>query len=228
MHVEEQNREAGRFAGLLATIALMLGVLTWASETGRSGVFVGLATSLMLMGAVYAVSRRRTHVWVGLSVAIPALATHWLWELYETRLLLSLNLGLMIVFLSLTTWFVVDTVRTRSTVDLDTVLGGVCAYILMVIVFMYIHGLLAVTVPGSYLVLGSEVGDLSRQGLFVEFFYFSVVTLTTLGYGDIVPIRSGARMVCGLQAIFGQLFVAIVIARLVSLYTVSARPQGDS
>ena len=52
------TKELGRFGGLLATIAVMLGVLTWASETGRSGPLVSMATTLVLLGAVYAVGRK--------------------------------------------------------------------------------------------------------------------------------------------------------------------------
>ena len=47
--------------------------------------------------------------------------------------------------------------------------------------------------------------------------YFSLITLTTIGYGDIVPVSAPARVLCGIEGLIGQLFVAIIIARLVGM-----------
>jgi voltage-gated potassium channel Kch len=58
--------------------------------------------------------------------------------------------------------------------------------------------------------------------------YFSFITLTTVGYGDISPVSNGARMMAVLEAIFGTFYVAILISRLVALHTANPpSPAGD-
>jgi len=76
--------------------------------------------------------------------------------------------------------------------------------------------------PGSYLYQGESLSVALKGHPEVDalafLLYFSVVTLTTLGYGDIAPAVPAARMLCSLEAVIGQLFVAVFIARLVSLH----------
>lgn len=225
----DKNTELTRFATLLVTLIGMLLIFSWASETGHSGVLISISSSIVLVGGVYAVSGRRTHIKLGLAIAIPVLVSRVAWELLEWRWLLVIDLALTALFLFIIITFVLDAVRRREQVDADTVLGGVCIYLLIVVAFIYVHGLVETLSPDSYRLAGAPLQDVATgRGLFVDFFYFSMVTITTLGYGDMVPTGGVARLLCGLEAIFGQLFVAIFIARLVSLYTVSRAPATTS
>ena len=76
--------------------------------------------------------------------------------------------------------------------------------------------------PGSYLYQGDSLSAVLKGhfevGALAFLLYFSLVTLTTLGYGDIAPAVPAARMLCSFEAVIGQLFVAVFIARLVSLH----------
>jgi hypothetical protein len=224
-----RNTELGRFATLLVTLIAWLLIASWAAETQRTGPFRNLVSAIVLVGGVYAVSGRRIHLLLGLALAIPVLASRVAWELLAWRWLLVIDLALTAVFLFFVTAFVVDAVRRRERVDADTILGGVCIYLLFVVAFIYAHGLVETLSPDSYRMGGARLADVATgSGIFVDFFYFSMVTITTLGYGDIVPTGGVAQLLCGLQAIFGQLFVAIFIARLVSLYSVSREPGTTS
>jgi voltage-gated potassium channel Kch len=69
--------------------------------------------------------------------------------------------------------------------------------------------------PGSYQTNGPPLSTLSNAMLIATFQYFSTVTLTTVGFGDIVPVTPAARLATGLEAIVGQLYLAVVIATLV-------------
>ena len=102
------------------------------------------------------------------------------------------------------------------------ILGAINVYLLFAIAFMFLHAFVEVGNPGAYLYQGESLSVALKGHHEVDslafLLYFSIVTLTTLGYGDIAPAIPAARMLCALEAVIGQLFVAIFIARMVSLH----------
>ncbi|WP_201774463.1 potassium channel family protein [Demequina sediminicola] len=105
--------------------------------------------------------------------------------------------------------------------SVDLILVAVSAYLLLGGVFGSIASLLEYTSPGSYLDTQAVDGVIEWHGLF----YYSYVTLSTLGYGDVVPVAPWARSLGSLEAVMGTLFVAVVIARLVGI---ARRPERDA
>jgi hypothetical protein len=111
-------------------------------------------------------------------------------------------------------------------VSLDTLLGGVCVYVVIALVWVTLYSAIELLHPGSFLVRGISLHELYPDHIehrFNEFTYFSYVTMTTLGYGDIVPRSGPAQAMAALQAMVGQLYVAIFVARLVALHLVHQR-----
>jgi hypothetical protein len=106
--------------------------------------------------------------------------------------------------------FIAASVLREGRVDGERICAALCVYLLIGIAFGGIFAALEATTPGS--LAGSEPLDLGKA------VYFSFVTLATLGYGDIVPAASAARALAVLEAMFGQLYLAVLIARMVSLY----------
>jgi hypothetical protein len=76
--------------------------------------------------------------------------------------------------------------------------------------------------PGGAFAFNTNEGRQSIRGF--NAFYFSFVTLSTVGYGDITPVSKVARMLAAMEAMTGLLYVAVLIARLVSLYSI---PKSD-
>jgi hypothetical protein len=97
----------------------------------------------------------------------------------------------------------------RSKVTVDTIATAICAYILMGLAFMYLFASAETVSPDAFGRDTKETADL---------FYFSFVTLTTLGYGDLTPKLGTVRSLAIVEAIIGQMYVAVVLARLVSMY----------
>ena len=117
--------------------------------------------------------------------------------------------------------------RARD-VELDTVVGGVCVYLLIGLCFAMIYRLLFDLAPGAF-VTGSEAlegspGDESSPS--IRLLYFSLITLTTVGYGDITPHGDLAQMASSSEALLGQLYLAIFIARMMGLYMGNDRTRG--
>jgi len=109
-----------------------------------------------------------------------------------------------------------DVIRTRD-VTIDTVFGACTVYLTLGLLWAVIYTMLEATHPGSFNSV-THAGDLaSRDELLPQFVYYSFITLATVGYGDITPVSQEARGLAMLEAILGQLYIAIMIARLVGL-----------
>ncbi len=91
--------------------------------------------------------------------------------------------------------------------------GAIAAYLLIGLVFACLYDLLHGVNPGAFL----HSGGAPEEGRVVNYLFFSFVTLTTTGYGDVVPVHPLARSLAILEALIGQLYLAILLARLVSL-----------
>ena len=100
----------------------------------------------------------------------------------------------------------------------DPVIGALCGYLLAALAWANAYGLVYLLWPDSFRVadaLAWRLGDWNLQRFF--FNYFSVTTLTSLGYGDITPLGSLALSLSWLEVVFGQFYIAVVVAQLVGL-----------
>ena len=110
----------------------------------------------------------------------------------------------------------------------DTIRGAIIIYLFIGSLFSSIYILIEVVSPGSFLITNSaghpsisSPGEISRL-----FGYFSFVTLTTLGYGDIIPIKDFSRTMAWIEAFIGQIYLAVIIARLVGVYIAQESKKG--
>lgn len=98
--------------------------------------------------------------------------------------------------------------------------GAVALYLLIAVLFAFLYGLAEQLVPGAFNIPGSLFTETARGE---TFYYFSIVTLTTVGFGDITAVHPFARSLVMLEALIGQLYPAILIARLVTLHIETRR-----
>jgi voltage-gated potassium channel Kch len=102
--------------------------------------------------------------------------------------------GTTMAFLFYIIFVVLREVFRPGTTELDAVVGALCGFVLILTVFMRLHGLLEAWDPGSYQAQGPPLSSRSDLALIAVFQYFSTITLTTVGFGDIVPISPAARL----------------------------------
>jgi len=102
-------------------------------------------------------------------------------------------------------------------VDLEVVCAGISGYLLLGIVWVLAYGIVWVHNPAAFAFTVPSPSGNEMQGFTAM--YFSYVTLCTVGYGDIVPVTPAARMLAAVEAMTGTFYMAIMIARLVSLYS---------
>lgn len=174
-----------------------------------------LVFSLILLAGLRSMARRRiVRVFFSASVVLGVI-THFVWKLFDLNFLAGWNalfsslavVGMLIV----TLWMVYQ----DGPVTGHRVRGAVAAYLLIGMVFAKTYVLINYLMPGAFNMASSTtplIGE-GRQA----FYYFSIVTLTTVGYGDITAVAPPARSLVMAEALIGQLYPAILLARLVTL-----------
>ena len=120
-----------------------------------------------------------------------------------------------------------DVLRRRE-VDMDAVLGACCVYLLIGLAWESIYAFVEWQIPNSFALptgipgSGGGTGAMATQA---DLMYFSLITMTTIGYGDITPTSPPARMLSALQGVVAQLYIAIIIARLVGMELANRRDR---
>ena len=106
----------------------------------------------------------------------------------------------------------------QKRVDADTIMGGVCVYILLGMMWAFLYPILEYLDPGSFVSASGAEDFRHPDAVFTSLWYFSYTTLTTMGYGDIVPVTEMSRGLAVVEAVVGQMYVIVFIARLLGLH----------
>jgi hypothetical protein len=179
-----------------------------------------LALSAVLLSSMYALHGSRRVFVVGAAVIVPALVGRWLSLFTDHHLLFSVSRVLVILLFIMTTWSILRYLMKEDEVTADTLYGAVSAYLLLGLIFGTGYTIVESVTPGSFANLPTiaDVGDGLEVATSVTLDYFSLVTLTTLGYGDVTPLSQMARSLAIFEAIVGQFYLAVLVARLVGLF----------
>jgi len=211
----------GRFTLLLAAIFLLLVSQPAFSGHAYAESVATTTISLVLLLALYAFRSTRIYFVIALVLLFPSIGSR-LVLLYTFNPTVELIGAIAAcLFLGVTVVALVSRLFVVKSVTLDMISAAICAYLLMGVTFAYAFAIVELRYPGSFsaaLLQRPPVGHIAPLlASFHSLLYYSFVCLTTTGFGDISPISGGARSLSVMEAVFGQLFVAILIARLVSL-----------
>ena len=210
----------GGYRVLLWTLGALLVLRPAIEEFGNRSWLLPLFLTIVMLASVWSVSKDRRHVIV---VAILALiATGGEWSRLTGYGLNQIIPGLagVIVFGWIAVVLAIDVFRDRDNVSADMIYGGINVYLLITLAFAAAHKVQVLLVPGS-------INGLSAESTLGDTLYYSAITITTLGYGDISPVSDNARMLASAEAIIGQLYIAVLLAKLVATH-ISGRAGSDS
>ena len=115
------------------------------------------------------------------------------------------------IYLSVGVYLIFGDIANSKKVTMDTIMGAICIYFLLGLCWAFLYSLCGTFDPDAF--------SIDYPISFNTFVYFSFTTLTTVGYGDISPTTEITRMLTNLEAIVGQMYPAIIISILVSIYT---------
>ena len=177
------------------------------------------AASLVAVAAVAAIARGRAALVLTFLAAVIGIVVNLLSYAYPDALGASIYPLAMLAFLCILTGVVAQVVFGPGHATWHRVRGAIVLYLHLALMFTFLQALVLYFAPGAFgealVATDASVGD--------KLLYFSFTTLTTVGYGDIVPVHPFARSFANLEAMIGQLYPATLLARVVTLAVASGR-----
>jgi hypothetical protein len=181
--------------------------------------------TVILVPALWAVGGGRRQAAWGLVLAVPALAGKWLNHFHPNLVPAVAYLAPALLFILLVILHLLRFILRARRIDSEVLCAGMATYLLLGLVWAFAYILVARLDPGAFAFTAGPAASQTMKGLTA--LYYSFITLSTVGYGDILPVSDLARMLAMMEAITGTLYVATLIARLVSLYS-SAAPSDQA
>lgn len=226
------RRTLGKFTYLLGSLLSLLIVAAFIGSDRASVTVFCLLVAAVLLTAVVCACRRHRTLGAGLALVVPILVlnvTGYVTGYVTGNLTVFVIHNVMVIaFFAFVSYHLLCAVLDEREVTIDTIVGAVCLYLLAGLFWTYLYSTIILLSPAAFQ-LTTTVDPMStspfgRAG-FQQLVYLSFVTMTTLGYGDITPVSAPARTAGYLQAIFGQFFLAVLVARLVALYIAKVTAQ---
>ena len=213
------------YKALLFALVTILTAFPVLHDFAYVGIITGLVLIGVLLAAVRAVANRRRQIVIcGILGATATIG--FFGDLLGSGpgfgLIAKLGYGLFFLYVGII--IMLNIMLQIRQVTADLIYGSINVYLLVGLAFAFLHALIEFIHPGSI----SGLESLSIEDTTVmPFIYYSFVTMTTLGYGDLSPVTGPAASAAYVEAIFGQLYIAIMIARLMGLYVANESSQGE-
>lgn len=202
--------------GLLIILFLESFVIYPFFESDYGSLIMHLIFLMVLITGVMAVSRTPHWARVVAIIAVIGLGFRYWGHAYPSSTALIINIGLRAFFACMLIAVILMHIFRRGPITPHRIAGSIAVYMLIGALFGYLYFIVFALDPGAFSIDVSVFGDDSHR-LMAKLMYFSYITMTSVGFGDIVPISPPACTLSMLQALIGQLFPAILLARLVSL-----------
>ena len=157
-------------------------------------------------------------------MAVPAITARWINHFRPDLVHPPVFLVCALVLLAFVIGHLLHFILQAPVVTVDVLCASIAAYLMLGLMWTVAYWLVDQLTPGGAFSFNINRGTQSMNGF--TGFYFSFITLSTVGYGDITPVSRAARWLAAMEAMTGLLYVAVLIARLVSLYS-KAKPEDS-
>ena len=209
---------------LLIALVVLLVSAPFVEELEGGGLILSVLFSLVLLAAVVAVADRKRTFAIAIVLAVPAIIARWINFFRPDLVHAAVFLVCALLLLAYVIGHLLHFVLRAPVVTVEVLCASIAAYLMLGLMWTVAYWLVDQLTPGGAFSFNTERGSHSMNGF--TGFYFSFITLSTVGYGDITPVSQAARWLAAMEAMTGLLYVAVLIARLVSLYS-SAKPEDS-
>ena len=208
-----------RFSTVQLLVALVVLFISapFVEELKGGGLILSVLFSLVLLAAVFAVADRKRTLAIALGLALPAITARWI-NFFRPRVVHpTVFLVCALLLLAFVIGHLLHFILHARVVTIEVLCASIAAYLMLGLMWTVAYWFVDQVTPGGAFSFNTERGRHSMNGF--TGFYFSFITLSTVGYGDITPVSQAARWLAAMEAMTGSLYIAVLIARLVSLYS---------
>jgi hypothetical protein len=206
-------RSRERFFILLCLLLGFLVVVPILDRFVAARIFLDLFLTAIAISMVYTISHKKIHLIAGLLLGIVTISSRWMQYFYPNKEILAIGMIAGALFIGLVIASILVFALKSEEVNREVIYAAILMYLLAALLWAYVYTFLQLIDPASFNI------DLSQpQDYMLVFQYFSFVTITTLGYGDISPVTEVARAFTVLEAVVGQIYLVVVVAWLVGMH----------
>lgn len=202
------------YFGLLLSLVFFFIIAPFFSKGAQTRLVLDLSLMSMLILSIYICSSNKKYLIIATILAAPAILRLFFPSTEVDEITLMFNAS----FFAFVIGILLHLLFTTSYVTKDVIYAALSVYFLVGVLYGIIFTLMECFSPGSF-ALPQPLGDYTFYSAFgQDLIYFSFVTLTTSGYGDIVPLSPPAKFMSILEAITGQIYLTVTIARLIGIH----------
>jgi hypothetical protein len=200
----------------LILLCLILGLLVFVPILQRFvaiRIFIDIFITAIFISMVYTFSYKRVHVIAGVFLAVVMLASLWLQYLDPNKWILPIGMLAGVIFIAMVIASIISLIIKSEEICREIIYAAILVYLLAALMWAFIYTFLELVDPASF-----NIALNRSDGYLPVFQYYSFVTITTLGYGDITPITDVAKAFSVLEAVIGQLYLVVAVAWLVGMH----------
>lgn len=201
------------FFYLIVAIMAMILFAPFLKEFTRLRFLMDIFFSVIFISGIYAISHQKRYIVIAVLLALPMIISLWAKYIFVSDYLIIVGRLFGILFFGFAIIHIGQFMYNAQDVTQDVLFAAIVVYLLMAIMWAFIFGLLELIHPGSF--NSPEAHNLEASELFL---YFSFITITTLGYGDITPANEMANSLAVVEAVVGQIYLVVVVAWLVGMH----------
>ena len=209
----------GRFGFLLISILLLFVLRPFLVGYVSLKILTDIFIFAIVVSVIYAVSQQKRVLVIALAIAVPMFVLNWSYYFVHIAAIRLMADGISAVFTAYATIMILSYVFSEKKITAEVIFAAISGFFMIGLMWAFIFSALEFILPGSFQ-YPQVGGDRLTSAT-----YYSFVTLTTLGYGDITPVSAPARSFSLLEAVTGQLYIAILIAGLVGKYIAQSLEQ---
>lgn len=218
------------YTGMLLSIVILIIFSPYIDRTYSGLIILDILFGIVIFLGFTAVLKEKWKILFGIVVLVIGLLFDVMNMNGTSSVKIVFSSAMELVFLGFITVVILSHIIDAERITVNEISGALCVYFLMGIMWALIYYMIEFTWPGSY----SSLPHLSIPGvitfdtamnIFSTLLYFSYITLTSVGYGDCTPLTIMSRGFSNIEAVIGQLYIAVIVSRLVGLFIMNRRAQ---
>jgi voltage-gated potassium channel Kch len=217
-----------RHLALLICILLLTAVTPFVESYEHGILVLNVIAAALLVAGSYALSERRRLFVAAIVLSLVSVVATALLVLFPGHWTVLAAHSAVIILITFFAIAILGYVLRRGRITSDRIFAAICVYLLIGFAWSFGYSLLEELMPGSFGSMPSIQAS-HYEARVMRLRYFSFMTLTTVGYGDVTPRTQAAQTMALFEAVMGQIYLTVLIARLVGLHIAHAELQrGDN